>query len=97
MNYRPISLLEPIAKIYEKMINQRLKTYLEDKKLLNDLQFGFRPGRSTHTSIHTMLEYIAQSHKIGLDVFLFSEDIAKAFKVHHPSLIYKNGQLVTMG
>ena len=31
LNYRPISLLEPIAKIYEKIINQRLKTYIEDK------------------------------------------------------------------
>ena len=39
---------------------ERFKPYLEDKKLLNDLQFGFRPDRSTHTSIHTMLEYIAQ-------------------------------------
>ena len=28
---------------------ERLKPYLEDKKLLKDLQFGFRPGRSTHT------------------------------------------------
>ena len=37
-----------------------------------------------------MLEYIAQSHKRGLDVFLLSKDIEKAFdKVHHPSLIYK--------
>ena len=90
LNYRPISLLEPIAKIYEKIINQIVKTYLEYKKLLNDLQFGFRPGRSTHTSIHTMLEYIAQSHKRGLDVFLLCKDIEKAFdKVHHPSLIYK--------
>ena len=37
-----------------------------------------------------MLEYIAQSHKRGLDVFVLSKDIEKAFdKVHHPSLIYK--------
>ena len=90
LNYRPISLLEPIGKIYEQILNRRLKTYLEDNNLLNDLQFGFRSGRSTHTSIHTMLEYITQSHKRGLDVFLLSKDIEKAFdKVHHPSLIYK--------
>ena len=90
LNYRPISLLEPITKIYEKIINQRLKIYLEDKNLLNDLQFGFRLGRSTHTTLHTIQEYIAQSHKRDLDVFLLSRDIAKPIdKVHHPSLIYK--------
>ena len=37
LNYRPISLLEPIAKIYEKIINQRLKTYLEDTKLFHSI------------------------------------------------------------
>ena len=37
-----------------------------------------------------MLEYIAQSHKRGLDIFLLSKDIEKAFdKVHHLSLINK--------
>ena len=67
-----------------------LKTYFEDQNLLNDLQFWFRPGRSTHTSIFTMLEYIALSHKKGLDVFLLSKDIEKVSdKVQHPSLIYK--------
>ena len=38
----------------------KAQTIPRRQKLLNDLQFGFRPDRSTHTSIHTMLEYIAQ-------------------------------------
>ena len=67
-----------------------LKTYFEDQNLLNDLQFWFRPGRSTPTSILTILEYIALSHKRGLDFFLLRKDIKKVFdKVQHPSLIYK--------
>ena len=76
-----------MAKIYEKIINHRPKPYLEDNNLLNDLQFEFRPGRSTHTSIHTMLEYIAQFHKRGLDVFSHSKDFEKEFDIkftiHH--------------
>ena len=37
-----------------------------------------------------MLEYIAQYHKRGLDIFLLLKKIEKAFdKVQHPSLIYK--------
>ena len=90
LNYRPISLLESIGKIYEQILNRRLKWFLEDSNQLNDCQFGFRPSRSTHTSIHTMIEFINQAHKRGLDVFAISKDIEKAFdRVHHPSLIYK--------
>ena len=90
LNYRPIALLEAIGKLYEKIINKRLKWYLEDKNKLNDLQFGFRPTRSTHTSLTAMIEFITQAQKRGLDVFLLSKDIEKAFdKVHHPSLIHK--------
>ena len=37
-----------------------------------------------------MIEFITQSQKRGLSVFLLSKDIEKAFdKVHHPSLIHK--------
>ena len=39
---------------------ERLKPYLEGKKILKDLHFGFRLDSSTHTSIHTMQKYIAQ-------------------------------------
>ena len=54
LKYWPIYLLELIAKNIWKIINQRLKTYLEDKKkLINDLEFRFRTFRSIHTSIHT--------------------------------------------
>ena len=90
LNYRPIALLETIGKLYEQIINKRLKWYLEDKNKLNDLQFGFRPTRSTHTSLTAMIEFITQAQKRGLHVFLLSKDIEKAFdKVHHPSLIHK--------
>ena len=41
-NYRPISLLENIGKILERIINERLQTHLEENELLNERQFGFR-------------------------------------------------------
>ena len=54
----------PYSKPHLKTGNvESLKPYLEGKKILNDLQFGFRPDRPNHTSIHTMLEYIAVIHE----------------------------------
>jgi hypothetical protein len=41
-NYRPISLLSNISKIFEKLIHQRLASYLEANCLLSRSQYGFR-------------------------------------------------------
>ena len=90
INYRPISLLEPIGKLYESIINKRIKWYLEDTNKLHDCQFGFRPGRSTHTSLHVMMNFITNARKRGLSVYMLSKDVEKAFdKVYFPSLIHK--------
>ena len=90
INYRPISLLEPIGKLFESIINQRVKWYLEAKAKLHECQFGFRPGRSTHTSLHVMLNFITNARKRGLAVYMLSKDVEKAFdKVYFPALVYK--------
>lgn len=59
INYPPISLLEVTGKILEKIINNRLRTHLERKNLLNDTQHGFRMKRGTDTALTTIYETIA--------------------------------------
>ncbi|KAJ8711336.1 hypothetical protein PYW07_008578 [Mythimna separata] len=89
-NYRPISLLPSLSKILEKLMNCRLKKYLELKGFLSSNQFGFREGRSTCDALHKLTSFVAN----GLDnkdkvlgVFL---DLAKAFDtVSVPILIAK--------
>ena len=51
-NYRPVSLLPICSKIIEKMIVNCLFKYLEDNKLLNCNQLGFRSGDSC---VHQLL------------------------------------------
>jgi exonuclease III len=46
-SYRPISLLNIIGKILEKVLSARLKLSLESNNLLPSQQFGFRAQRST--------------------------------------------------
>ena len=41
-NYRPISLLPNISKLFEKVMHTRLSKFLEDNKCLFSKQFGFR-------------------------------------------------------
>ena len=46
-NFRPISLTSCLCKIFEKMLNHRLVWFLEREKCLNNIQSGFKRGRST--------------------------------------------------
>ena len=50
-NYRPISVLSVIAKLFEKAIFNQVYTYLNDNKLLSKYQSGFSPMHSTRTAL----------------------------------------------
>ena len=41
-NYRPISILSPIAKIFEKLLYNGLEKFLSSNKVITNQQFGFR-------------------------------------------------------
>ena len=46
-NYRPITLLSCVGKLFTRIISNRLTKYAEEYNLLNDCQAGFRKGYST--------------------------------------------------
>ena len=46
-SYRPISRMSSIMKLFERVIEQRLRSYLEDIGFINKYQLGFRQNRST--------------------------------------------------
>ena len=46
-NYRPVSLLSVVSKVFEKLVNNRIVDHLEKCGLFSDFQYGFRFSRST--------------------------------------------------
>ena len=52
-SYRPISLSSCAFKIFERMVNSRIRVYLESNQKLTLYQNGFRPGRSTADNLIT--------------------------------------------
>ena len=46
-NYRPISLLSPTSKVFEKLLYVRLEKYFSLHNVITNQQFGFRKGYST--------------------------------------------------
>ena len=58
VNYRSISLLPIIGKIFEFLIFDRIKNYILKFKILKVNQFGFRSNHSTTEAIVSLLEDI---------------------------------------
>lgn len=89
-NYRPISLLSSLSKIFEKLILTRLNKFLSANCVIPTTQFGFKPNHATTHQLLRITEHIANAfhHKQHtLSIFL---DIEKAFdKVWHLGLLYK--------
>ena len=85
-NYRPISLLSSIYKVYMIMIRQRVQNAIELH--LSNTQYGFRPQRSTSHAIHVIRRIQDFAEAKGSRLSLALLDWEKAFdKVQHDKLI----------
>ena len=89
-NYRPVSLLCVLSKVFEKVMYNRLIDYLETYKILVYYQFGFRKNHSSYMALMSLMDQLIFSlenkkHVIGL--FL---DFSKAFDtVDHDIMLCK--------
>ena len=64
-NYRPISLLSIFNKIFQKLICERLKSYLISKEIISVSRYGFREKHSTE---HAILDIISNIQTLNLKV-----------------------------
>ena len=87
-NYRPISLLSVVSKVFEKLVNNRIVDHLEKCGLFSDFQYGFRSSRSTADLPTVVPDRIARAfNRSGATLAL---DISKAFdRVWHAGLLHK--------
>ena len=60
-NYRPISLLFIVSKVFEKLVNNRVVDDLEKSALFSDSQYGFRCSRSNADLLTVVSHSIARA------------------------------------
>ena len=78
-NYRPISLLSNISKIFEKIIHSRLNFFLKQHNHLYSYQFGFCIDYSTNNALMTIVERIQKQFDAGNYTAGIFVDLKKAF------------------
>jgi hypothetical protein len=78
-NYRGITLLSVVGKIYAMILNNRVKRWCEERNVLVDEQAGFRMRRSTVDQTFILSELIRARRKKGLKTYCAFLDIKKAY------------------
>ena len=86
-NYRPISVVSPIAKIIEKSVKAQLLIFLSDHKLLSSSQSAYLKYHSTATALHSIVDNLLisiNSNKISAACFI---DLSKGFDTLNPEIL----------
>ena len=89
-DFRPISILPVLSKVYEKVILSELLNYIEKSAVYNPTQFGFRKGHSTTTlplKFKNDIRKALNRNEITISVLI---DCSKAFDtINHKNLLEK--------
>ncbi|MCU7801520.1 MAG: reverse transcriptase family protein [gamma proteobacterium symbiont of Lucinoma myriamae] len=89
-NYRPVSILSIISKVFERVVYDQIETYLDEKQLLYKFQSGFRTRFSTDTCLIHLTDFIKFQMDKGYFVGMVLLDLQKAFDtVDHSILLMK--------
>ena len=89
-DFRLISLLPIFSKIFEKIIAERMMSFIDKNSILTSSQFGFRTSSSIELAVTSIYDELLQhldDNKLTRSIFL---DLRKAFdSVDHSILLKK--------
>jgi len=78
-NYRGITLLSVVGKVFTQIVQQRLSRWFEERGLLEPEQAGFRRGRSTVEHIFSLAEVVRRQKAGNRETYCCFLDIRKAY------------------
>ena len=87
-NYRPISILNALSKVFERLIYYRLFGYFNSFSLFYNKQFGFRPNHSTIDALAELVERIRRETDKKSSTCCVLIDLKKAFDTINHSILF---------
>jgi len=88
-NYRGISVLPPVGKIFEKILAEQMRIYFNINGLLFAGQHGFRQGHSCDSALHEVISDCLKNMDQNFVNLLLFIDFTKAFDMVKHSLLFK--------
>ena len=88
-NYRPISVLPVLNKVFEKILHNQLVDFLNSNNVLSSQQFGFRKKHSTSHAISCLFEKLASNYEKGEMSAVLFIDLKSAFDTIDFDLLLK--------
>ena len=89
-NYRPISLINCLGKLLEKIITDKLYSFVNTNNIINKEQSGFQKNKSTYDHLFQLTQSVSQNFNRKHRTAALFLDIDKAFdRVWHDGLRYK--------
>jgi hypothetical protein len=93
-NYRPISVLPLVSKIFERLVDRQLRGHLEGRGFLSRHQYGFRKSRSCQSALLSLTDSLFTRRQNKQHSIVASLDYSKAFDLlDHETLINKMATL----
>ena len=86
-NYRPISVISAIAKVFERIVYNQLSSYLSENNILSKYQSGFRSFHSTVTALLEATDNWAFNIDRGYVNAVVFLDLKKAFDTASHSIL----------
>ena len=89
-NYRGITLMSCLGKLFLTILNNRLTQFVKEKNILSDKQLGFVAGNRT-SDAHIIINNLIRKycHKYGSKLFSCFVDFSKAFDTIPRNILFK--------
>jgi hypothetical protein len=88
-NYRPVSNILSISKVFEKALPNKMETLFGKDEISGPVQHGFLAGSSTLTAGLTIHDYVACKLDKGKILMMYCADLIADFDMLRPDILIK--------
>ena len=89
-NYRPISLLPSLSKVFEKLVFAKIYAHLDENGLITDKQSGYRSYHGTQNQLLFLINSLFKALDENMDFTTIYLDISRYFdRIWHEGLLVK--------